>query len=253
MIRNWKGVNLTQRGEEPSVLSAGITVLKGLLHSLLCFLPLWHLLERVIADNTLQSFELESVTGGHEMVVVDGLDEWLDLASLGDLLSTHSSSDSGWISLNTDDESVGERVCLWASLIWLDDHDLKKKKTIGNPSASKPHLKLWTFPRRTLLMISLYRSLLMNARLFRFVCVSSSMMFRQRFLVIHFRDVRFRILLVSRPNPRSAFFSRNVFGKGKLILIVPSFRHIGLWWWWPRGPLSWLYAPIVSLKDSFAV
>lgn len=58
------------------------------------------------------------------MVVVDGLDEWLDLASLLDLLGAHSSGDLGWVSLDADNESVGEWVSLGASVIWLNYDDL---------------------------------------------------------------------------------------------------------------------------------
>lgn len=31
------------------------------------------------------------------------------------------------------------------------------------------------------------------------------------------------------------------FRDSELIRVVPSFRHSGLGWWWPRGQLSWLY------------
>lgn len=68
------------------------------------------------------------------MVVVDGLDEWLDLAALGDLLGTHSFGDLGWVALDTGDEGVGEGVGFGTGVIWLDDDDLQKERK-WKPSA----------------------------------------------------------------------------------------------------------------------
>lgn len=76
----------TKRSKEPPVLPTGVPILKSLLNSLLSLLALRHLLESIVRDNTLQPFKLERVTGRHEVVVVDGLDEGLDLAALLHLL-----------------------------------------------------------------------------------------------------------------------------------------------------------------------
>ena len=73
----------TKRSEEPSVLSRRVSLLQCLLDCLLRVLPLRDLLESIGGNNSLQSFQLERVTCGHQVVVVDDLDEWLDLASLG--------------------------------------------------------------------------------------------------------------------------------------------------------------------------
>lgn len=73
---------LTQRGEEPAVLAASVSVLQNLLDCLLGVLTLGDLLEGVAGDGALETLELESVAGRHEVVVVDHLDEGLDLGSL---------------------------------------------------------------------------------------------------------------------------------------------------------------------------
>lgn len=73
----------------PSVVALGVPLLKGLLDGLLRLLPLGWLLERVRGDGSLQRLELEHVSGGEEVGVVDDFDERLDLGSLGDLLLAH--------------------------------------------------------------------------------------------------------------------------------------------------------------------
>lgn len=102
----------TQRGEEPFVLPTGVPLLQRFLDDLLSLLPLRYLLEGIICDNAFESLKLERIASGHKVIVVDGLDEWLDLASLRDLLGAHSASHFRRISLNASDEGVGERVGL---------------------------------------------------------------------------------------------------------------------------------------------
>ena len=74
---NLSGV-LTERGEEPPVLAALVSLVEGLLDGLLGLLPLADLLESVGGDGVLEALKLEGVTGGHKVVVVDDLDERLD-------------------------------------------------------------------------------------------------------------------------------------------------------------------------------
>jgi len=69
----------TQRSEEPPVLATLVSLVQCLLHSLLSLLPLRNLLECVVRHNVLESLELQSVTCGHQVVVVDDLDEGLHL------------------------------------------------------------------------------------------------------------------------------------------------------------------------------
>jgi hypothetical protein len=113
-----------ERGEEPSVLSAGVSLLKDLLDSLLGVLALGNLLEGVVGDSTLKTLELESVTSGHQVVVVDDLDEGLDLVSLLLAGLGHAAGDLGGVSLNAGNQGVAERVRLVAVVNGLDDDNL---------------------------------------------------------------------------------------------------------------------------------
>ena len=114
----------TQRGEEPPVLAARVALLQDLLDVLLGILPLADLLEGLAGNGTLQTLELEGVPRGHEVVVVDGLDEGLDLVAL--LLSRlgHAAGDLGGVSLDAGDEGVAVGVRLVAAVDGLDDDDL---------------------------------------------------------------------------------------------------------------------------------
>jgi hypothetical protein len=60
-----------------------------LLDGLLGVLSLSGLLEGLGGNGSLQAFELECVSSGKQVGVVDDLDERLDLGSLGDSLGTH--------------------------------------------------------------------------------------------------------------------------------------------------------------------
>lgn len=124
---------LTQRSEEPSVLSTGVALLQGLLDSLLGLLTLRHLLEGLVGNDALEALQLESVAGGHQVVVVDGLDEGLELAALLRLLLTHAARHFEGVALDTGDEGVGEWVSLGALVVGLDDHDLesREKKSVS--------------------------------------------------------------------------------------------------------------------------
>lgn len=114
----------TQRSEEPSVLAAGVSLLQSLLDGFLGVLALRNLLEGVVGHDTLQSLEIESVTGGHQVVVVDGLDERLDAAALLLLLHTHAAGHLLGVALDTGHEGVGEGVRLGAIVLRLDDNNL---------------------------------------------------------------------------------------------------------------------------------
>jgi hypothetical protein len=113
-----------ERGEEPSVLAAGVSLLKHLLDSLLGILALGNLLEGVVGDGTLETLELESVASGHQVVVVDDLDEGLDLVSLLLAGLGHAAGDLGGVSLNAGNQGVAERVRLVAVVNGLDDDNL---------------------------------------------------------------------------------------------------------------------------------
>lgn len=83
----------SQGSEEPSVLSTLVSLLQRLLHVLLGVFSLADLLESIVRDDVLQAFEFEGISGGHDVVVVDHLDEWLDLGSLLNSLLSHASGD----------------------------------------------------------------------------------------------------------------------------------------------------------------
>lgn len=118
----------TQRSEEPTVLAAGVAVLKGLLDVLLGVLAGGNLLEGLGGDGTLKTLELKGVASGHQVVVVDDLDEGLDAAALLDGLLTHAAGDLEGVALDTGDDGVREGVRLGASVVRLDNDDLSFAK-----------------------------------------------------------------------------------------------------------------------------
>lgn len=62
-----------QRSEQVAVLARQVSLLEQLLDDLFGLFPLRWLLEGVGGDGTLETLELESVTSGHQVVVVDDL------------------------------------------------------------------------------------------------------------------------------------------------------------------------------------
>lgn len=128
----------TKRSEEPTVLAAGVAVLKGLLDGLLGVLTLGDLLEGVVGDGALETLELEGVTSGHQVVVVDNLDERLDAAALLDGLLTHAAGDLQGVTLDTGNDGIGEGVRLGASVVRLDNDDLYQRSCQFHPFTSHP-------------------------------------------------------------------------------------------------------------------
>lgn len=122
-------VSHTQRREEPSVLAARVTLLQNLLHRLLGVLTLGDLLEGVVGDDALEALKLKSVASGHQVVVVDKLDEGLDLVALLLAGLGHAAGDLRRVALDSGDEGVAEGVSLVAGVDRLDDDDLKINRT----------------------------------------------------------------------------------------------------------------------------
>jgi hypothetical protein len=118
------GRGRTKRGEEPSILSRGVSLLKSLLDGLLRVLPLRHLLEGVGRHRALQALQLQRVPRGHQVVVVDDLDERLDLAALLLARLGHAACDLQRVALDAGDQGVRVWVRLVADVLRLDDHDL---------------------------------------------------------------------------------------------------------------------------------
>lgn len=117
----------TQGGEEPAVLAAGVALLQSLLDRLLGVLALGDLLEGVGGDGALEALELQGVAGGHQVVVVDDLDEGLDLGALLLAGLGHAAGDLGGVALDAGDDGVAEGVGLVAVVDGLDDDDLERR------------------------------------------------------------------------------------------------------------------------------
>lgn len=73
-LKSTRGTRLT-----PPVASLGVPLLEGLLDGLLGILTLTGLFEGVVRNGALEGLELEDVSGGEEVGVVDDFDEGLDL------------------------------------------------------------------------------------------------------------------------------------------------------------------------------
>lgn len=135
--------NLTERSEEPSVLSARVTLLQCLLHSLLGLLTLGDLDEGLVGDDALESLELKSVSCGHQVVVVDDLDERLDLAALVLAGLAHTAGDLLWVALDAGDDCVGEGVRLAAIVLWLDNDDLLSCVATAGDDGLEEEMLVW--------------------------------------------------------------------------------------------------------------
>jgi len=118
-----------QRGEEPPVLAGCVALLQDLLDVLLGIFSLADLLEGLAGNGALEALKLECVTGGHQVVVVDGLDERLDLGALLLAGLGHPAGDLGGVSLNAGDQGVTVRVGLVAGVDRLNDHNLLTGET----------------------------------------------------------------------------------------------------------------------------
>jgi hypothetical protein len=126
-----KGKRLTQRGEEPSVLAAGVALLQDLLDGLLGILALADLLEGVGGDAALEALELEGVAGGHEVVVVDNLNEGLNLGPPVLASLAHAAGDLLGVALDAGDDGVAEGVRLVAVVDGLDDDHLLRTLSLA--------------------------------------------------------------------------------------------------------------------------
>lgn len=115
----------TQRGKEPAVLAALVAILQHSLDRLLRILALGNLLESFAGDGALETLQLEGVPCGHQVVVVDHLDEGLDLGSLLLAGLGHAARDLGGVALDAGDDGVAEGVRLVAVVDGLDDDDLQ--------------------------------------------------------------------------------------------------------------------------------
>lgn len=114
----------SQRSEKPPVLSTRVAALKNLLDILLGIFALGHLLECVCRDAALEALEFESVASGHEVAVVDGFDEWPELASLCLPGLVQAASHLARVSRNADDEGMAVWMRLVTRVDGLDNDNL---------------------------------------------------------------------------------------------------------------------------------
>lgn len=101
-----------------------VPLLESLLDGLLGLLPLGRLLEGLRGNGTLERLELEHVSGGEEVGVVDDLDERLNLGSTSNSLLAHVLGHLEGVPLNASNNGVGVRSLLGPVVLLLDDDDL---------------------------------------------------------------------------------------------------------------------------------
>jgi len=111
-------------GKEPPVLPSLVSLLEHLFDVLLGFLALADFLERLGGQDALEALDLESIAGGHQVVVVDELDKRLYLVAPLLPLRRHPPRYLERVPLDADHERVAERVGLIAVIYRLDDDDL---------------------------------------------------------------------------------------------------------------------------------
>lgn len=122
-------------GKEPLVLTGLVLFFQDLLDNLLGLLLLGWLNQRLWGDSSLEWLSVQGVSGWHQVVVVDQLDERLDSDSLGNLLGAVGLGDLQWTVLNTNNNGMWEGVGLGTVIVRLDDHDLlTSETTTGNDS-----------------------------------------------------------------------------------------------------------------------
>lgn len=91
----------TQLLEEPLVLTSLVLFFEGLTNGLLDFFLGSSVLDGFNSDR--REFNVQSVTSGHDVVVVNDLDEGLNLGTTSDTLSTHRLGDLEGSLFDTDD------------------------------------------------------------------------------------------------------------------------------------------------------
>lgn len=97
----------TELLEEPLVLSSLVLLLQNLLDGLASLTLLGRVLQQVHSDGLLQ-VSIKAVTGGHQVGIVDELDEGLDTATTGDLLVAHGFGDLEGVTFQAADQGRAE-------------------------------------------------------------------------------------------------------------------------------------------------
>ena len=107
--------------EEPLVLARLVPLLKLDLGLSPGFAFESRIPEDILVDNSFVQRNIHRVSGGHEVVVVEHLDESLDLGPLGNLLLAHGCGHFTGIAVNACDQSVAVRTVGCAIVNVLDD------------------------------------------------------------------------------------------------------------------------------------
>merc|ERR1712019_294058 len=109
--------------EKPLILTSLISFFKNLLDMSSGSLLLSGILQLFLVNNILVQLNINRVSGGEHVVVVDNLDESLHLVSLGDLLLAHRFGDSSRISFDTGDQGVAVESTVVGTFVGFFDDD----------------------------------------------------------------------------------------------------------------------------------
>lgn len=110
--------------EEPAVLSALVSFLELGLNFNASLASLCGILHNIATSDVLLKVDVNKVAGGHQMVVVDALDEGLDLVALRLLLLRHPLGDGTRISLDARYNGVAIASVAGAFIVGLEDDSL---------------------------------------------------------------------------------------------------------------------------------
>ena len=114
----WRDLLEPQFLEEPLVFGRVVSLLKDLAHRFLC----QHAHGGIRGFRDLLEVDVEVVAGGHDVRVVDGLDERLDARALGDLLLGHVLCDGQRVAVDPSNDAVRVGAVLGAVVARAHDH-----------------------------------------------------------------------------------------------------------------------------------
>lgn len=112
-----------------------VSLFKSLLDHLSGLRSLGWLGQGIQGYSRLDVLDVQGVTGWKQMVVVDDLDKWLDLSSLGHFLGSMCLGDFEWVSVNTSNYSMWERVGFGTFIVRLNNHNFSTSETSTNDNS----------------------------------------------------------------------------------------------------------------------
>merc|ERR1712062_940152 len=122
-MNDWQEASLeSQLLEEPLVLTDVVSFFKFLFDFSASTSSLAAVLQHIFVDDGFVQSNIDTVSGGHQMVVVDDFDERLDLGALGNLLLSHRFRHFSWIFVDSRYEgvSVGSVLCAVVAVLYDD-------------------------------------------------------------------------------------------------------------------------------------